>query len=288
MAFIKAERIKVPIKLLLHGSAGSGKTMSALKIARGFAGGDMTKVFFIDTENGRGLDYQEQFGEYNYCTVDFPCTSEKLINTISEAELAGANTIIIDSYSDSWQYLNNRMEFGEKGVSLKEGNMTYNERQRTHEVLLNAIKYSKCNIILTAKQDYEKYIKTNIKGSVKSIQIPTKIICSNDLEYLLSVTFELRDAKFKTMKDSSNTLPKETFELSENHIGSLVQFYGGSAGNIHKSRERLMAILKNDFAKVKTSEIMMKFNTMGLDSPEMEKYLTLLETKAKEKLDAVK
>jgi hypothetical protein len=138
---------------------------------------------------------------------------------------------------------------------------------------------------LTAKQDYEKYIKDK---SGKSIKVLTKIICSNDLEYLLSVILEIKTAKFRTMKDSSNTLPKEVFDLSENHIDSLVQFYGGSAGNIHNSRVRLMAILKHDFAKVKTAEIMMRFNTMGLDSPEMEKYLTALETKAQDKLDASK
>jgi hypothetical protein len=46
----KAERVKSKLRLGLAGPAGSGKTMSALKVAKGIGG----PVCLIDTERGSG------------------------------------------------------------------------------------------------------------------------------------------------------------------------------------------------------------------------------------------
>ena len=52
MKLRQSERKQAKIKMALQGSAGSGKSMSALLLAKGLTEGDFSKVAVIDTENG--------------------------------------------------------------------------------------------------------------------------------------------------------------------------------------------------------------------------------------------
>src|ERR1035437_5127824 len=53
----KAEPINTYVRIALVGSAGSGKTFSALRLATGIGG----KIVLIDTENKRSLKYSKKF-----------------------------------------------------------------------------------------------------------------------------------------------------------------------------------------------------------------------------------
>jgi ABC-type microcin C transport system duplicated ATPase subunit YejF len=57
--FAPARREQVSLLIALAGASGSGKTYSALRLARGMA--PSGKIAFIDTEARRGLHYAEQF-----------------------------------------------------------------------------------------------------------------------------------------------------------------------------------------------------------------------------------
>jgi flagellar biosynthesis GTPase FlhF len=49
--FVKATKKKLKARVALIGPTGSGKTMTALKMARGFAGSE-GRIAVIDTEHG--------------------------------------------------------------------------------------------------------------------------------------------------------------------------------------------------------------------------------------------
>jgi ABC-type dipeptide/oligopeptide/nickel transport system ATPase component len=57
MQFTKAERKKAKLRLGLTGASGSGKTYSALMVAKGMGG----KVAVIDTEHGSASLYANDF-----------------------------------------------------------------------------------------------------------------------------------------------------------------------------------------------------------------------------------
>jgi hypothetical protein len=99
-----AERKKARIKMALQGSAGSGKTYSALLLAQGLSGNDFTKVAIIDTENG-SADLYAHLGKYNVLTLNNPFTPEQYIEAITTCEKAGMEVIIIDSISHCWDEL---------------------------------------------------------------------------------------------------------------------------------------------------------------------------------------
>lgn len=114
--FIPAHQITdpLPISLGYSGASGSGKTVSALRTARGIAQeitGEKNAPFgFVDTENRRGLHYREAFPEMMHS--DFSAlndtgqvvgfTIDRWLEMIDAAEHAQLPVVAVDSYSHSW------------------------------------------------------------------------------------------------------------------------------------------------------------------------------------------
>lgn len=79
------------------GPTGSGKTLSALRLARGLAGPTGT-IFFADTENRRALRYARDF-EFMHASITPPFISEKYTVAAEQAQRAGAAVLVLDSMS---------------------------------------------------------------------------------------------------------------------------------------------------------------------------------------------
>jgi hypothetical protein len=110
-AFAPAVRDRVSLLIALAGASGSGKTLSALKIARGLAGGDDGKIAFIDTEARRGLHYAVAPGEkpgpdrfaFQHGDLRAPFTPEAYAAAIKAADAAGFDVIVVDSCSHEYE-----------------------------------------------------------------------------------------------------------------------------------------------------------------------------------------
>lgn len=98
--FRPAKREAIPLLLGLAGGTGSGKTYSALTLARGIAAGQ--PFAGIDTENGRMLHYAEQFPELQHARLDAPFRPERYAEAIEAADKAGYPVIVVDSASHEW------------------------------------------------------------------------------------------------------------------------------------------------------------------------------------------
>jgi len=83
--------------IAICGPTGSGKTFSALRLARGLAGPD-GKIFAADTENNRMRRYAGQF-QFQHCSIYAPFISEKYTAAAEQAQKLGASVLIIDSMS---------------------------------------------------------------------------------------------------------------------------------------------------------------------------------------------
>jgi hypothetical protein len=111
ITFAPAVRESVSLLISLAGASGSGKTLSALKIARGLVGGDDSRIAFIDTEAGRGLHYapapgerpgQARFG-FQYADMRPPFSPDAYMDAIAAADKAGFGAIVVDSTSHIWE-----------------------------------------------------------------------------------------------------------------------------------------------------------------------------------------
>lgn len=106
ISFREAKRENVPLLIGLAGGTGSGKTMSALLIARGIAEGQ--PFAFIDTENGRGLHYADAFPEMQHGHLRAPFRPDAYVQAIlaGHAHLADVpkqkRVVVVDSFSHEW------------------------------------------------------------------------------------------------------------------------------------------------------------------------------------------
>lgn len=135
--FAPAVRDRVGLIIGLAGTTGSGKTLSALKIARGLAGGDDSKIAFIDTERGRGKHYAPAPGEaaagdrfgFHHGDLKAPFQPETYLAAIHAADAAGYEVIVIDSFSHVWDGEGGLQDMHDRIV----GEMVERKRQAAQE-----------------------------------------------------------------------------------------------------------------------------------------------------------
>jgi AAA domain-containing protein len=97
--FRPAIREKVPLLIGVAGASGSGKTYSAMRIAKGMS---VDKKFcVIDTEAGRAKHYADQFS-FDHGDFAPPFTPERYAEAIFAADQAGYPVIVVDSTSHVW------------------------------------------------------------------------------------------------------------------------------------------------------------------------------------------
>lgn len=95
--FRPAVRENVPLLIGVAGGTGSGKTMSALKLARGLAGDQPFCV--IDTESGRAKAYADYFQPWHHGDLTPPFSPAHYAEAITAADAEGFAVIVVDSFS---------------------------------------------------------------------------------------------------------------------------------------------------------------------------------------------
>jgi hypothetical protein len=174
--FQRAQKKRVKLRMSFAGVSGSGKTFSALTIAKGLGG----KIALIDTEAGRGDLYADKF-EYDTCQINAPFTPKKYIECIKQAEKSGYDILIIDSLSHAW--------VGEGGVlSIVEqngGTFQGGWRKATpeHNALVEAIIQSKIHIIVTMRSKAEYVVELNEKGKQAPRKVGMAAVQRDGLDY---------------------------------------------------------------------------------------------------------
>lgn len=94
--FRPAKRENVPLLIGLAGGTGSGKTFTALRLAKGIAG---DKAFaLIDTEAGRAKAYADQF-KFDHGDLKPPFRPGAYLEAIVAADEANYPVIVVDSMS---------------------------------------------------------------------------------------------------------------------------------------------------------------------------------------------
>jgi hypothetical protein len=99
ITFRPAVRENERLLLGLAGGTGSGKTYSAMQLARGIAGGERFAV--IDTENGRARHYADRF-DFDDAQIRAPFRPQAYTEAIAAADAAGYPVVVVDSMSHEW------------------------------------------------------------------------------------------------------------------------------------------------------------------------------------------
>lgn len=153
ISFQRAARRGTNVLVSLYGSSGSGKTYSALRLARGFVGPE-GKIGVIDTETGRALVYANLVGGWLHAELTPPFTPERYIDAIHVAGEAKLDALIIDSASHIWSGLGGVLDLADAG------------RDREGQPLKGLVKW------MQPKIRYKKFVQ-----ALLLVRIPLIIVC---------------------------------------------------------------------------------------------------------------
>ena len=116
--FKPASRVQTPIIVGLAGPSKSGKTFSALRIAKGLANGG--KIAMINTEGPRGHQYADVF-EYEKCDLTEPFSTKRYTEAIKAAQDFNPAVLIIDSMSHAHEGIGGMLDQHESELDRMAG-----------------------------------------------------------------------------------------------------------------------------------------------------------------------
>lgn len=255
--FRKAERKQSKIRISMAGVSGSGKTYSALRMARGLAS-SWSKIALIDTENGRG-DLYSDLGEYNIITLKAPFSPERFIEAIGACEEQGMDVIIIDSISHEWEGKGGCLEANDQLAEVKFKGNTWAAWSHTtprHRRFIEAIIASPCHIITTMRSKTE----TIMTESKKVKKVGTKDIQREGFNYEMTVSFNIDRENHMALAEKDNTHLFEDdnpFVISEEHGKKIIEWNNSGKKDepakdqtvIFKTQLKVLKMTKADWEK---------------------------------------
>lgn len=173
--FIPVAEINDPLTLAigLSGGSGTGKTYTALLMARGIAetvtGKKGASIGYVDTENRRALHYKQAFPEmvhFDMKAVDengdmVGFGPERWIEVIDAAEAANLPVLVIDSFSHAWEGVGGvldlhaetleRLTDGDESKRNKRSQLAWAHVKPRYRRLIDRIVRAKTNIIICTR-----------------------------------------------------------------------------------------------------------------------------------------
>lgn len=287
MAFIKAKKEQIWLKLLLAGPSGSGKTYSALRLAKGIANKSGGKIAAIDTEAGRIKYYANEF-DFDVEQMEEPYEPEKYIQIINDAISAGYNILIIDSITHEWNYC---LQL----VDKMPGSNSYTKWGKVtprHDAFKEKILQAPIHIIATVRGKDAYVLEQDSKGK----QIPKKVGLGysqrDGLEFDYTVTFNIDQATHgaDATKDNTHLFSNRYDALTEKDGEALYEWANSGeiplGTQLDKARKEIIALAKELGGQSNPKVIEACQNIIGTLNPnactDINALNTLLETLKKE------
>jgi hypothetical protein len=227
--FQKAQRIVKKARIGLCGVAGSGKTLSALKIALGIcaagasASGGGKRIALVDTENNSSVLYADRI-DFDVLNIEPPFEIEKYIKAIHQAEAAGYDVLILDSISHAWA--------GEGGLldtqgKLADGGMNsftaWRKLTPQHNAFIEAMIRSKLHLIATMRSKMDYVVETNEKGKSVPKKVGLAPVQREGMDYEFDIVFDL-DLNHNALstKDRSSLFDGKLVSRPDEKIGKQI------------------------------------------------------------------
>jgi len=239
----KAERKNTPLKIAISGPSGSGKSYSALLMARGIASA-WDKVAVIDTENG-SADLYSNLGDYNVITLEAPFSPDKYIQAIKVCEQAGIEVIILDSITHVWSGKGGILEYQN---ALGGKYQDWAKATPLYQKWLAAILESPCDIISTIRKKTH-YDISNENGKIKVEKKGMEDQIRDGFEYEVTVALTIGQnhlTDLSLVKDRTKLFPidRQDFMISEETGKELKSWREGGAINYDLLKKEIITQLK--------------------------------------------
>lgn len=215
----------------LTGGTNSGKTFSALRLARGIAG-PKGKVAVLDTEGGRTLHLKEAF-EFDANIMDPPFRPERFEQAAKAAEEAGYDALVIDSFSMEWVGLGGVLdwqaaEHKAMGGADRTKGASWIKPKMAHKAMVYSLLQRRIPIIFSIRGE-ETFIPPNTKvfKSITNKQFPFEVTVAFRLESDRKGYIDLSDPKSWKMEGAHQEIFRHGDLISEDHGEALAAWARG-------------------------------------------------------------
>jgi hypothetical protein len=168
ITFRPAVREQLPLLLGLAGGTGSGKTYSALELAKGLAQGKRFAV--IDTENGRAKTYADAF-DFDHGEIKAPFRPQTYTDAILAADAAGYPVVVVDSASHEWYGEGGCLDWHDEimGTDQRKNITAWIEPKKAHKRMVTRLLQMSAHVILCFRAEPKVDIETDQQGRMKVV-----------------------------------------------------------------------------------------------------------------------
>ena len=233
-----AERLKLKARIGLTGPTNSGKTYTALIIAKGLLQGDhdnidWSKVGIVDSERKRSLFYANDgtFGKFKFIDLTPPYSPDRYKAAIQALLNAGCEVIIIDSITHAWSgtggvldIVNQRTSNSSSKNSYKDGWGGVDGGSAQQNALIDFIMSINAHTICTFRSKMESVMeKDEGTGRTNIRKVGLKPIQRDDLEYEFDITLDL-DKDTHSAHVTKNTV--QSIDSKKADLGPITEDFG--------------------------------------------------------------
>lgn len=239
----------------LVGSTNSGKSFSALRLARGIAG-PKGKVAALDTEGGRLLHLKEHF-DFDVSVMGAPHRPERYLEAARAAQQQGYECLLIDSFSMEWRGVGGVLDWMDEELEVairrqkanaeqKGWNFDENRARNANKMAASIRPKMAHKLMVAGFLDLRIPIIFSIRGE-KTLDPDTKkekfkAQCAPTFPFEMTVSFrlaadrkgviDLSDPESYKMEGAHRAIFRDGEQLSEKHGAALAAWArGGSAVN---------------------------------------------------------
>lgn len=171
--------------IAIAGVSGSGKTYTALKMARGMVS-KSSEVGFLDTENGRGSLYHDILdGQFQIGDLYAPFSPQRYSEAIKEFISVGVKALVIDSGSHEWEGEGGCDDIAQAPLLAGKKMANWVGAKRAHKGFMNTLLYCPIPVIVCLRARE----KTDFKNPDKPVSLGIQPICEKNFMFEMTASF---------------------------------------------------------------------------------------------------
>lgn len=199
MAFVKAEKSRQKLRLALVGPAGSGKTYTALVLAKELAQGGPIAV--IDTERGSASLYAGSVADFDVCELK-TFSPLKYCEQIDEAAAGGYPVLIIDSLSHAWTGTDGALDQVDKKSASGNNFTAWRTVSPQVETLVDAILGYPGHVIATLRSKMAYEVDKDDKGKTRVVKLGLQPRMREGVEFEFTLVADMDQSHTMTVTKS--------------------------------------------------------------------------------------
>lgn len=218
--FRKATKEKQKARIALMGPAGSGKTFTALKLAKALG----KRILVIDTERGSASKYAGDVASFD--TTDLPDHKPSTYRACLEAAGEhGFDVVIIDSLSHAWCGTDGALALVDKASKRMKGNSfaAWKDVRPELNKLRDAILEYPAHVIATMRTKTEWLQEKDDRGRTKITRVGLAPVYESGSEYEFDIVGELDlDGNMSVTKSRCSELQNAVIHRPDEKVGEAI------------------------------------------------------------------